>query len=56
MSKLVHCKEVTEIRLSAVTPTLAVHIDFHSDEELALPFDALIRGLLSSLPDDGLTI
>ena len=36
-------KEETEILLSAVTPTLAVHVDFHADEELPLPFYALVR-------------
>ena len=35
-------KEVTEILLFAVTPTLAVHVDFHADKELLLPFYVLV--------------
>ena len=49
-------KKVAEILFPPMTPTLAFHIHLHSDEEFALALKALVGCLLSSLPNDGLTV
>ena len=49
-------KKVAKILFSPVPATLAVHLDFHSHEQFALPLNALVGRRLSALHDDGLTV